>query len=204
MTAVLWGIAVIASAAGLFAIHRLIRLQRELNQLKREHYYTSSRVKRIPEDIKDAVQPMRLHLAKVAEGGMVPREMILDGRLYQDLAASDAQRVLEQESGRQSDRIVFLDVRSPKEYATKRVPGAKLMSLDELDKRYAEVPQTAEKVIVYCAGGERSRFACDFLSQRGYTNLYHIREGLQGWQGPIEGEAPVSLVQIDRKVAPTP
>ncbi len=201
MTGVLWGIAVLASVAGLFAIHRLIRLQRELNQLKRDHYYTSSRVKRIPEEIKEAVQPMRFHLAKVAEGGMVPREMILDGRLYQDLAASDAQRVLEQESGHESNRIVFLDVRSPKEYATRRVPGAKLMPLDELDTRYAEVPPTAEKVIVYCAAGERSRFACDFLSQRGYTNLYHIREGLQGWQGPIEGEAPVSLVQIERKVA---
>lgn len=203
MTAVFWGIAVLASIVGLFAIHRLIRLERELHQLKRDQYYTSSRLKRIPEEIKDAVQPMRLHLAKVAEGGVVPREMILDGRLYQDVAASDAQRMLEQESAQGANRVVFVDVRSPKEYATRRVPGAKLVPLDELDQRYGEVPHSAEKVIVYCAAGERSRFACDFLSQRGYTNLYHIREGLQGWQGPIAGEAPVSLVQIDRKVATT-
>lgn len=203
MTVVLWGIAVLASIVALFAVHRLIRLQREFNQLRRDQYYTSSRLKRIPEEIKEAVQPVRLHLAKVAEGGVVPREMILDGRLYHDLAASDAQRVLEQESGQGSNRVVFLDVRSPKEYATRRVPGAKLVPLDDLDTRYGEVPQTAEKVIVYCAAGERSRFACDFLSQRGYTNLYHIRDGLQGWQGPTEGEAPVNLVHIDRKVATT-
>ncbi len=203
MTAVLWGLAVLATLVGVFAIHRLIRLQRELSQLKRDQYYTSSRLRRIPEEIKEAVQPLRLHLATVAEGGVVPREMIVDGRLYQDLAASDAQRLLEQESGRESNRLVFVDVRSPKEYATRRVPGAKLVPLDELDRRYGEVPHAAEKVIVYCAAGERSRFACDFLGQRGYTNLYHLREGLQGWQGPIEGESPISLVQIDRKVAST-
>lgn len=200
MTTVLWGVAILASVAGLFAIHRLIRVQRELNQLKRDQYYTSSRLKRIPEEIKDAVHPMRVHLAKVADGGVVPREMIMNGRLYQDLDASEAQRLLEQESGPPSNRVVFLDVRSPKEYAARRVPGAKLVPLDELDQRYGEVPATAEKVIVYCAAGERSRFACDFLGQRGLTNLYHIREGLQAWQGPTEGETPVSLVQIDRKV----
>lgn len=203
MTVVLWGIAVLASVVGGVALYRLARLHREVNQLKRDQYYASSRLKRLAEEIKEAVQPVRLHLAKVAEGGVVPREMILNGRLYQDLTAADAQALLEQESGRESHRIVFLDVRNPKEYATRRVPGAKLLPLDELDQRCDEVPQTAEKVIVYCAAGERSRFACDVLSQRGYTNLYHIRDGLQDWQGPVEGEAPVSLVQIDRKVATT-
>lgn len=204
MTTMLWGIAVLAVIVGGLAILRLRRLQREFDQLKRDQYYASSRLKRIPEEIKEAVQPMRLHLAKVAEGGAVPREMILDGRLYQDLAAADAQHFLEQQAGREVDRIVFLDVRSPKEYATRRVPGAKLVPLDELDKRLVEVPLAAEKVIVYCAAGERSRVACDFLSQRGYTNLYHLREGLQGWQGPVEGQPPVSLVQIERRVATTP
>jgi rhodanese-related sulfurtransferase len=46
-------------------------------------------------------------------------------------------------------------------------------------------------------GGERSRSACDFLSRRGYPNLYNIREGLQGWQGNVEGEGEMRLVQIE-------
>jgi rhodanese-related sulfurtransferase len=200
MTALLWGLAIVAAAIGVWVVRRMLTLQREINQLKRDHYYTSSRLKQVPEEIREAVQPVRLHLAKVAEGGAVPRHMILDGRLYQDVSAKEAQQVWEREATLRPDQVMFVDVRTPKEFATRRVPGARLVPFDELETRYqGEIPYTAEKVVVYCASGERSRFACDFLSHRGYTNLYHVTEGLQGWQGPTEGEGQLSLMQIQRK-----
>lgn len=205
MTAMLWVVAVVAIAAALFGVGRAMRLQRELNQLKRDHYYTNSRLKRLPEEIQEAVQPLRLQLAKVAMGGTVPRDMILRGQLYHNVTAAEAQRVLEGESREQPSKVLLVDVRTPKEYAVRRMPGAKLVPFDELESRCKdEIPESAEKVFVYCMGGQRSRSACDFLSQRGYTNLYNIQDGLQGWDGPTEGEGQFNLIRIQRKEATPP
>ncbi|MES4787195.1 MAG: hypothetical protein C4294_16800, partial [Nitrospiraceae bacterium] len=71
---------------------------------------------------------------------------------------------------------------------------------DELEARYkTEIPETMEKVFVYCAGGERSRLACDFLSRQGYTNLYNVQDGMQGWRGPTEGEGEIKFIQFERR-----
>jgi phage shock protein E len=197
MVELLGVLALLGLTAGLLAARRSWTLTKDLEQLKREQYYTSSRLKRIPEDIREAVEPVRLHLAKVATGGHVPREMILDGVLYQDVSADEAQVALQQETVQATGKVLLVDVRTPREYAAKHMMGAKLVPFEELPTRYkTDIPETAEKVFLYCMGGERSRSACDFLSRKGYTNLYNIREGLLGWRGPTEGEGALDLIQI--------
>jgi len=194
---ILWVIAGLGLATGLAAIRSALKLAKQVAQLKREKYYSDSRLKRVPEDIREAVDPLRYHLAKLAAGGSVSREMILEGRLFLDVSAEEAQTVIDREGEGRSGKVLVLDVRTPKEYAVKRIPGAKLVPFEELDRRYRqEIPEAMEKIFVYCMGGERSRSACDFLSRRGYTNLYNIREGLQGWRGATEGEGELRLVQI--------
>ncbi|MGH7254219.1 MAG: rhodanese-like domain-containing protein, partial [Nitrospirales bacterium] len=183
-----------------YAVWRLFKVTARLQQLRRDHYYTESRLKRIPEDIHEAIHPLRLHLAKIAQGGTVPLENILEGRLYQEVSAEDAQRALDQARPHSSNGVLVVDVRTPKEFAMRRVPGAKLVPFEELEARYQQdIPDAMEKIFVYCASGERSRFACDFLSRRGYTNLYHIRDGLRGWHGPTEGEGQVTFIQLQRR-----
>lgn len=202
MTGALWGIALLGLGIAVLAARWALQLRKDLNHLKREHYYTTSRLKRTPEEIRAVVQPLRLHVAKLAAGGTVKPELILDGRLYQDVTAAEAQEVLERDGGQQPERILFVDVRTAKEYATRRVPGAKLVPFDDLDTRYKDdIPDTAEKVFIYCMAGERSRMACDFLSLKGYTNLYNISDGLRGWRGSIEGEGEIQVIQIERKQA---
>jgi len=197
MAGILWGLAVFSLAVALLAVRRSWKLGKDMDHLKREQYYTNSRLKRIPEEIREVVEPIRLHLAKLAAGGRVPANMILEGRLYQDVTADEAQQILEQETRQSTGTVLLVDVRTPREYAAKRVVGAKLVPFEELETRYrTDIPETAEKVFLYCMGGERSRSACDFLSRQGYTNLYNIREGLQGWRGPTEGDGTVNLVQI--------
>lgn len=197
MGAVLWACAVVGLAIGLLAARRAFKLAREVSQLKRDHYYVESRLKRMPEDIREAVEPLRIHLAKVAAGGSVSPELIRNGRLYREVSAEEVQRVLEEPDSRNSGKVVLVDVRTPGEFAVKRMAGAKLVPFEELEARYrTEIPDSAEKVFVYCMGGERSRSACDFLSRRGYTNLYNIRDGVQAWRGPTEGEDRPTLIQI--------
>jgi rhodanese-related sulfurtransferase len=200
MEALLWALAGSGIATALLAMRRSSRLSEEIKRLKREQYDTGGRLRQIAEEIREAVEPLRVHLAKVARGGTVPPEMILNGRLYLDVSAFEAQRMLEEAAGRDPKTVALVDVRTPREYAIKRLAGARLVPFEELDQRYrTDIPDDAERILVYCASGERSRLACDFLARRGYTNLYHIRDGIQAWRGQTEGEGPVSLVQIERK-----
>jgi rhodanese-related sulfurtransferase len=192
-----WLLAGLGLVVGLAALRWVWMLARQVDQLKRDKYYTDSRLKRVPEEIREAVEPLRHQLARVAAGGTVPRETILEGRLFLEISAADAQAVIAREGMDNEGRVLVLDVRTPKEYAVRRIPGARLVPFEELDHRYREeIPDTTEKIFVYCMGGERSRSACDFLGRRGYTNLYNIREGLRGWHGATEGEGEVQLVQI--------
>ena len=200
MTGALWGAVIVAVAVAVLAARWAWRLRKEVHELKREHYYASSRLRRIPDDIREAVQPLRVQLAKVARGGRVSRELILKGRLYHDVSAAEAWEMLAREGAERPEAILLIDVRTAKEHAAQRVPGSKLVPFDELDSRYqTDIPETAEKVFLYCAAGERSRMACDFLSLKGYTNLYNISDGLQAWDGPREGDGQVTLIQIDRR-----
>lgn len=192
----LWGLAGSGLAVALAALRRSAKLTHELDRMKREQQEVGARLRQFGEDLKGTVEPLRVHLATVADGRPVPRELILSGRLYRTLSASEAQRLYEQAPG----RAFLLDVRSPREYAIKRIAGATLVPLEELEQRYPEdIPRSADQVFVYCATGERSRLACDFLSRKGYANLCHVRDGLQGWSGPTEGEGALTLIQIERK-----
>lgn len=85
--------------------------------------------------------------------------------------------------------VQLIDVRSPAEYASAHVPGAKLIPLNALMARANEFPTEGE-VYVICQVGGRSAQAIMFLSQQhGFDNLINIDGGTAAWmQGgyPIE------------------
>ena len=182
------------------ALWRCRAMAKDLQQLKRAQYYSESRLKRIPEDIREAVQPLRWQLANLTSGKPVLRELILTGRLYADVTAEEAQRLIERNGGYQSDTLLVLDVRTPKEFAAKHVSNATLVPFEELDQRYPlDVPDTREKILVYCSSGERSRLACDLLGRAGYTNVYNVQDGLQAWRGPTDGEGELTFIKLERR-----
>lgn len=194
MRIILWAVAVGGIVVALWSARRSSRLTEEIKKLKRGLYDADSRLKRISQEIHDAVEPLRLHLAKVAAGGTVSRDIILEGRLYREISADQAQEIMEGDP-----KAVVVDVRTLREHGIRRLAGAKLVPFEELEKRYQEIPETAEKVVIYCGSGERSRLACEFLSRKGYANLYHVLGGLQSWRGPTDGEGEVNLIQIQKK-----
>lgn len=204
MTTTLGTLTLLTLVVAVVAIRKTFSLQRVLTQVQRDQYSTHHRLKQVPGEIQDAVHPLRLHLAKVASGGTVPNALIVAGRLYQEVSPAEANEGFSTWDPGTSGPVLFVDLQSPKEYAVRHIPGATLLPFEQLEERYRDViPDSAEKVFVYCNNGERSRIACDFLSHRGSTNLYLIRGGLTGWTGPLEGEGPLTLVHIDRK-APLP
>jgi len=191
-------IAVLALVVAALALWRVTAVTKDVKRIRRDHYYLESRVKRVPEDIAASVEPLRWQVSNISTGKPVVSELIRSGRLYVDIPAAEAQQILDMD-GRVSD-IMIVDVRTPKEYAARRIPGAKLVPFEELDQRYRdEISDQAEKVFVYCSSGERSRLACDFLGRRGYTNLYNIHDGLRQWRGPTEGEGEVTFIKLELK-----
>jgi rhodanese-related sulfurtransferase len=182
------------------ALWRCRAFAKDLQQLKRAQYYSESRLKRVPEDIREAVQPLRWQLASLTSGKPVLRELIVTGRLYADVTAEDAQRLIESNGGYRSDALLVVDVRTPKEFAAKHISNAKLVPFEELDKRYrSDIPDMREKILVYCSSGERSRLACDLLGRAGYTNLYNVQNGLSAWRGPTEGEGELTFIKLERR-----
>lgn len=182
------------------ALWRCRAYAKDLQQLKRAQYYSESRLKRVPEDIREAIQPVRWQLANLTAGKPVLRELIVTGRLYADVTAEEARHLIESSGRYQSDTLLVVDVRTPKEFAAKHIPNATLVPLEELDKRYRmDVPDTREKIFVYCSSGERSRLACDLLARAGYTNLYNIHDGLQAWRGPTDGEGKLTFIKLERR-----
>jgi rhodanese-related sulfurtransferase len=77
-----------------------------------------------------------------------------------------------------------VDVRTAQETARGIVPGALLIPVQLLEERWKEIPKDGRKTLVYCAGGERSAAACEFLSHKGYENLYNLVGGFLAWSGP--------------------
>lgn len=192
----LWAMAGGAVAGAALAIRRVAGVRKELAGLRSEQREAQARLKQMAEEMQEAIQTVRLHLAKLADGGRVPQPLILQGRRYATVSALEAQRLYEANP----QQTLFVDVRSAREYAVRRVPGARLVPLEELEARYQkDIPDSADPVLIYCAGGDRSRLACDFLSRKGYTSLYHVRDGIQAWAGPTEGDGAATLIQIDRR-----
>lgn len=77
--------------------------------------------------------------------------------------------------------VLLLDVRTPAETAGGIIPGAKLIPLDQLESRWAEV-KDANELICYCASGKRSLTAAKLLRDKGIFNTTSLEGGIATWQ----------------------
>jgi len=76
---------------------------------------------------------------------------------------------------------LLLDVRNPREWATKHLDHSMNVPLNKLQERIAEIPRD-RRIAVHCAGGYRSSIAASILQQYGITNLTEMAGGLAAWE----------------------
>ncbi|MCL2198473.1 MAG: rhodanese-like domain-containing protein [Defluviitaleaceae bacterium] len=82
--------------------------------------------------------------------------------------------------------VIILDVRTPEEYATGKIPGAVLMPSYTIREMASKMlPNKNALILVYCRSGIRSRDAVYELFSMGYTNVYDFG-GINAW--PYEKE----------------
>jgi rhodanese-related sulfurtransferase len=106
---------------------------------------------------------------------------------YRDLAPEEARAELQRDP-----QLRLLDVRTPREHASHRLPNAVLVPIQELDARFAELDRDASW-LVHCEHGQRSLYACALLAQAGFTKLVNLRGGLAHWAAcglPLETSRP--------------
>ncbi len=92
--------------------------------------------------------------------------------------------------GDRRDEYLLVDVRTPTEYEEKHLPGARLIPLNELDRRYSEL-EKQKKIITYCRSGKRSLGGAILLCNVGFSRLYTMKGGIIDWpyetvRGPLE------------------
>jgi adenylyltransferase/sulfurtransferase len=81
--------------------------------------------------------------------------------------------------------LVVLDVREKFEYDIARIEGSKLIPLDELPDRFAELDQNAE-IVALCHTGVRSAWAVQFLQGRGFNRAANLEGGIDAWADQID------------------
>ena len=88
------------------------------------------------------------------------------------------------------ESAVYLDVREPNEWNLGHLPGAMHIPRGTLETKVEAVVPRDRKVVIYCAGGNRSALAADTLQQMGYADVVSMSGGFTGWAqsgGDVEG-----------------
>lgn len=78
-------------------------------------------------------------------------------------------------------RVFVLDVRTLGEYQQARLQAARLIPIDQVLGRLAEIPAD-QPILVYCAVGSRSSQVAEFLDRQGYGEVYNLFGGIWGWR----------------------
>jgi sulfur-carrier protein adenylyltransferase/sulfurtransferase len=100
-----------------------------------------------------------------------------------------------------ADRPLVIDVRELDEWAEGRIPGAVHIPRGFLESRIEQaVPDRAQPVLLYCAGGSRSAFAAKALGELGYENVTSLAGGYTDWKrSGLPTELPRSLDAAKRQ-----
>jgi rhodanese-related sulfurtransferase len=78
------------------------------------------------------------------------------------------------------ERLFFLDVREPAEYAEAHIAGSTLIPLGQLAHRISKLPQD-RPIVAVCRSGNRSSVAQTVLTRAGFTNVLNLRGGMLAW-----------------------
>lgn len=81
------------------------------------------------------------------------------------------------------EEVVFIDLRSPEEFAKGHLPNAKSIPIDVLGHRWKEIP-TSGRVVLYCAcppGQRDETYAFTLMLQEKYRNITVLEAGFADW-----------------------
>lgn len=75
---------------------------------------------------------------------------------------------------------LLLDVREPWEHQTAHIENSKLVPMNTVPARLAELDPEAETVVI-CHHGGRSAQVAMFLERNGFKKVFNLAGGVDGW-----------------------
>jgi len=93
---------------------------------------------------------------------------------FENITADDLREKMDK-----GEDFLLLDVRTPGEHAADAIKGSRLLPVQELSFRAAELPRDRE-IVAYCRVGNRSAFAASYLSRQGYK-VKNLEGGIMTW-----------------------
>jgi molybdopterin/thiamine biosynthesis adenylyltransferase/rhodanese-related sulfurtransferase len=81
------------------------------------------------------------------------------------------------------DAATLLDVREQDEWDEGQLPGAIHIPRGNLESRIeSAIPDKSQRIVIYCAAGNRSAFAAKSLEELGYDNVASLAGGYTEWK----------------------
>jgi len=103
------------------------------------------------------------------------------GAVYVNITAEEAKQIMDTEEG-----YIILDARTQEEYDEGHIPGAIVISHEEITEKAEDVLTDKEQLIlVYCRSGRRNKIAVEALVELGYTNIKEFG-GIIDWPYEVE------------------
>ena len=100
---------------------------------------------------------------------------------YVSITAQEAKQIMDTQTG-----YIILDTRTQAEYDEGHIPGAIVISHDEiLEKAESVLTDKDQLILVYCRSGRRSKLAAADLVKLGYTNIKEFG-GIIDWPYEVE------------------
>ena len=98
-----------------------------------------------------------------------------------NITAEEAKKIMDSEEG-----YIILDTRTQEEYDEGHIPGAIVISYDEIEEKAEKMlPNKDQLLLVYCRSGRRSKIAAEALVKLGYTNIKEFG-GIIDWPYEVE------------------
>jgi rhodanese-related sulfurtransferase len=83
----------------------------------------------------------------------------------------------------QDKKIVVLDIRTPGEFTTGRIVGAKNIDFQAPDfEQQIEHLDKSKSYLVHCASGGRSTHSLLLFKKHQFQSIYHLDGGIKAWQ----------------------
>ena len=113
-------------------------------------------------------------------------ELIADAKQHiREITPRDAKALRER-----GENVLFIDVREQNEWNLGHIPGAVFIPRGTLEGAIDQRVPREQRIVLYCAGGNRSALAAESIAKMGYANVESMSEGFRGWVqagGEVEG-----------------
>ena len=95
-----------------------------------------------------------------------------------EVSVEEAHQLIEKK-----DPIVLLDIREKEEIALGYIKGTLFLPQAQIDEKVETLlPDKEAPVVVYCAGGIRSLAAAKRMREKGYSQVFSMAKGINGWK----------------------